>query len=211
MKKHVRIYIEGGAEGKTADSDFRRGWKKFLTEIHGIARINGYHSLEIVRGKGRDNTFHRFKTHNKEFPNDLCVLLADSETNVPAGSCVWDIVAQREGDNWQRPNWASERHLYLMVMFVETWLLTDPEALQNFFKKNFDAKHLPTTNLEERSKDNVERALKQATEKCKNGPYRHGQAHEIIEIVRPERVQTLRHGLRLFRELANLIISQSKT
>jgi len=30
VKRHVRVYIEGGAEGKTADSDFRRGWKKFL-------------------------------------------------------------------------------------------------------------------------------------------------------------------------------------
>jgi len=211
VKKHVRVYIEGGAEGKTADSDFRRGWKKFLTELHETARTNGYHSLEVVRGKGRDNAFHRFKTHIKECPNDLCVLLADSETEVPEGTHVWDIVAQRKGDKWQRPGWVSERHLYLMVVFVETWLLTDPEALQAFFKKDFDARSLPTTNLEERSKDDVERALKQATEKCKNGPYRHGQAHEIIEIVRPERVRTLRHGLRLFEELDNLIRNQSET
>lgn len=211
MKKHVRVYIEGGAEGKTADSDFRRGWKKFLTDLHETARANGYHSLEVVRGKGRGNTFHRFKTHNKECPSDLCVLLADSETEVPAGTCVWDVVAQREGDKWQRPGWASVRHLYLMAVFVETWLLTDPEALQAFFKKNFNVKPLPTTNLEERSKDDVERALKQATEKCKNGPYRHGQAHEISEIVRPERVKKLRHSLRLFKELGNLIRNQPET
>lgn len=211
MKKHVRVYIEGGAEGKTADSDFRRGWKKFLTELHETARTNGYYSLEVVRGKGRGNAFHRFKTYKQNCPNDLCVLLTDSEIGVPEGTRVWDVVAQREGDKWQCPDWASEGHLYLMVVFVETWLLTDPDALQAFFKKDFDARLLPTTNLEERSKADVERALRKATGKCKKGPYRHGQAHEIIEIVDPEKVRRLRHGLRLFKELGNLIKHQLGT
>ena len=210
MKKCVRVYIEGGAVGRTADNDFRRGWKKFLSGLHEIARENGYNSLEVVRGKGRSETFRQFSHYKMKCPNDLCVLLADSETEIPEGTRVWDVVAQREGDGWQRPGWASEQHLYLMVVFVETWLLTDPDALQKFFKKDFDARPLQTTNLEERSKDDVERALIQATKNCKNGPYRHGQAHEIIEIVRPERVQTLRHGLRLFEELGNLIGNQSE-
>lgn len=208
VRKHVRVYVEGGAEGKTADSDFRRGWKKFLIELHESARANGYHSLEIVRGKGRSNTFERFKMHKKECPEDLCVLLVDSETEVPDGTQLWNIMAQRDGDRWQRPDWATERHLYLMALFVETWLLTDPEALQTFFKKGFDPKYLPNSNLEKRSKDEIEQALKHATEKCKNGPYRHGQAHEIIEIVRPAMVKSLKHGKRLFEELESLISSQ---
>lgn len=210
VKKHVRVYIEGGGEGKIADSDFRRGWKKFLNELHEIARANGFQSLEVVRGKGRGNAFHRFKTHKKEYPDDLCVLLADSETQVLEGSKVWDIVAKREGDNWPRPTWASEQHLYLMVEFVETWLVSDPDALQTYFKRDFDSKHLPTANLENRSKEDIERALRQATEKCKNGPYRHGQAHEIIEYVSPKKVQTLAHGSRLFVELSCLIRTNPK-
>jgi Domain of unknown function (DUF4276) len=210
VRKHVRVYIEGGAEGKIADSDFRRGWKKFLTELHETARANGYHSLEIVRGKSRGNAFRRFKSYKQDHPDDLCVLLADSETSVSEGTDVWDVVTQREGDKWQRPGWASEKHLYLMVAFVETWLLTDQEALQTFFKQNFVMSPLPTTNLEARSKDEIEQALKQATKNCKNGPYRHGQAHEIIEFVRPEKVKTLQHGLRLFVELSNLIKNRTK-
>jgi hypothetical protein len=90
VKRCVRVYVEGGAKGKTADSDFRRGWKKFMKELHDLARGNGYHSLEIVRGKGRKNTFDRFTKHEIEHPNDLCVLLADSETTVPRGTRVWD-------------------------------------------------------------------------------------------------------------------------
>jgi hypothetical protein len=95
--------------------------------------------------------------------------------------------------------------LYLMVVFVETWLLTDHEALQSYFKKDFDPKHLLTTDLEGREKQDIEQALKKATQRCKKGPYQHGQAHEIIEFVDPEKVQSLSHGRRLFVELSDLI------
>ena len=211
VNRHVRIYIEGGAEGRDANSDFRRGWKKFLKELHELARANGYHSLEVVRGKGRGNTFNSFKVHEREHPNDLCVLLVDAETAVPEGACVWDVVAHREGDNWQRPSWATENHLYLMVHFVETWLVTDQDALQKFFKQGFKQGLLPTTHLEARSKDDIEQALEKATQGSSKGSYRHGQAHEIIEIVRPDRVKTLRHGQRLFDDLGRLIKGEPET
>lgn len=206
VKKCVRIYIEGGAPGKTADSDFRRGWKKFLDELHQTARSQGYHSLEVVRGKGRGKAYDSFKHHKLVHPDDLCVLLADSETQVPEGSRVWDIVSQRDGDHWERPVWATERHLYLMAYFVETWLLTDQEALEKFFKKGFDARRLPQTNLESRTKQEVDEALRVATK----GSYRHGQANEIIGDVRPASVKTLSHGRRLFDTLGKLIRGESE-
>jgi hypothetical protein len=124
---------------------------------------------------------------------------------VPEGSRVWDIVENRVGDKWQRPAWATERHLYLMVHFVETWLLTDPDALQAFFKRGFRPGVLPTMNLEARSKAEIDQALKRATENSSKGAYRHGQAHEIIGNVRPDRVKTLSHGQRFFSCLVSLI------
>jgi len=205
VKRHVRVYIEGGAEGRTADSDFRRGWKAFLNELHLLAIENNYHSLEVVRGKSRVNAFNRFKGHKKEHPNDLCVLLVDAETEVPEGANVWDVVAHREDDKWQRPSWATESHLYLMVHFVETWLVTDQAALQLFFKQGFKQGLLPTTNLESRPIAEIERALKKATQDSLKGPYRHGQAHEIIGLISQDRVKTLRHGQRLFNSLGSLI------
>lgn len=205
MRRFVRVYMEGGAKGRIADADFRRGWKKFLNELHQLAINNGYNSLEVVRGKGRGNAFNRFKMYRKEHPNDLCVLLVDAETTVPVGARVWDIVGRREGDRWQRPPWATEKHLYLMVHFVETWLLTDQGALQRFFKRGTNLRALPTTDLEARSKQEIEAALKKATQGSSNGPYRHGQAHEIIGMVAPDRVRTLNHGERLFTSLGKLI------
>lgn len=211
VKRCVRVYVEGGAQGKTADSDFRRGWKKFLDELHQLARDNGYHSLEVVRGKGRANTFRGFTKHQTDHSNDLCALLVDAETAVSEHTHVWDVLARREQDNWHRPCWATERHLYLMVHFVETWLLTDQDALRQFFKRGFNQTPLPTTDLEARSKDEILEALKRATQNSSKGPYRHGQAHEIIGIVDPDKVKTLRHGHRLFHSLGCLIRNAPET
>ena len=205
VKRHVRVYIEGGAEGKEADADFRRGWKKFLMELHDLARENGYQALEVVRGKGRARTFGLFKGHKRNRPNDLCVLLVDAEAAAPEGADVWSVVKRRPGDEWQRPDWATESHLYLMVHTVETWLLTDQDALRKFFKNGFNPKQLPTTNLEGRSKEEIERALKRATKDSPKGPYQHGQSHEIIELVSQDRVKALSHGQRLFSSLSKLI------
>lgn len=205
VRRHVRIYVEGGARGRTADSDFRRGWKKFLNDIHETARNHGYQSLEIVRGTGRANTYRRFINYKNEFPNDLCVLLVDSEMLVSANTKVWDVVRNRPQDNWVRPAWATEKHLYLMVSFVETWLLTDQNALKEFFKRGFNPTPLPTTNLESRSKRDIEQALENATKNSQKGAYKHGQAHEIIEKVDPTNVKALHHGKRLFDCLSELI------
>jgi hypothetical protein len=93
-----------------------------------------------------------------------------------------------------------------MVHFVETWLLADQDALQNFFGRDFNRRPLPTTNLEARSKDEIQNALKKATKNSSKGPYRHGQAHDIIRIVDPDKVKALcSHGRRLFDSLGNLI------
>jgi len=85
VKRCVRIYVEGGAQGKTADNDFRRGWRKFLNELHELARANGYHALEIVRGKGRANTFSLFINYKRKYPSDLCVLLVDAKRQFRMG------------------------------------------------------------------------------------------------------------------------------
>ena len=98
-----------------------------------------------------------------------------------------------------------------MVHMVETWLLTDQDALQKFFKQGFRQGLLPTTNLEARSKDEINQVLEKATQGSSTGSYRHGQAHEIIGTVRPERVKTLRHGQRLFDDLGKLIKGEPQT
>jgi hypothetical protein len=166
---------------------------------------NGFQSLEVVRGKSRANAFQRFEKHHLEFPGDLCFLLVDSEGPVGSTQSVWDVVARREGDRWIKPVWASDDDLYLIVQFVETWLLTDPEALRSFFGPETNVSKLPNDNLEARNKGDIERALREATKSCRRGPYRHGHAHAVLERVRAQRVKSLYHGNRLFEKLGERI------
>jgi hypothetical protein len=91
-----------------------------------------------------------------------------------------------------------------MVQFVETWLLTDLEALAKSFPGLARAK-LPTHDLESRSKADISRALRRATEDTKKGPYRHGHAHDVIFHVRSDRVETLKHGKKFFESLTKVI------
>lgn len=205
-RKSVRLYIEGGAVGRNADADFRRGWKNFLRrELESHAHTHNFATIEVVRGTGRQQTYNDFLISRKKHPEDLCVLLVDSETIVPPRMPVWSVVKQREGDKWDKPDWATDQHLYLMVIAVEAWLLTDQTALAKYFKRGFDVSRLPTTNLETRSKTEIDSALKRASKNCKCGPYRHGMAHEIVELVDSEKVKTLPHCARLFFELKALI------
>lgn len=201
MRRFVRVYIEGGAEGRRAINDFRRAWKRFLNTPHEQARARGFVRLEVIRGQGRAQTFDLFRNHRRRFPDDLCFLLVDSETAVPAGKSVWQVVSERDGDKWIRPAWATDDHLFLMVHMVETWLLTDQDALARYFKSRFSATSLPRNNLEQRSKADIEDALAKAS----SGAYRHGLAHEIIELMNPNAVRCLAHGERLFSLLEEKI------
>jgi hypothetical protein len=57
----------------------------------------------------------------------------------------------------------------------------------------------------------VDRALARATAGSPKGPYQHGQAHEIIELVAPDKVKTLKHGQRVFDTLGKLIKGETET
>lgn len=205
VRRSFWIYIEGGGDGKTADAAFRQGWRRFLSSLDELARVKGFLSLQVVRGKDRSQTYRMFVGHNTIRPQEPSVLLVDSEGALAIDTDPWTFVATRSGDNWKRPDWATREHLYFMVHFVETWLVSDPDALEFFFKRGFNRKRLPTINLETKSKTDIEQALKKATKDTPKGAYRHGQAHEIIGLVDPERVKTLNHGQRLFDGVTELI------
>jgi Domain of unknown function (DUF4276) len=205
VRRLVRIYIEGGGEGGSTNADFRRGWKSFLKELHELAMEHNFHGLEVIRGKSRSDVYNRFCSHKTEFPDDLCFLLVDSEGPVSVHQNPWNYVRQRPGDNWAKPNWATDEHLYFMVPFVEAWLLTDLEAMAEFFKRDFNRSVLPTTDLENRTKSLIENALKRATKDTATGPYKHIHSHLIIEKTRPTMVKRLSHGNRLFTAIADVI------
>jgi len=153
MARKIEVYVivEGGGDQRVLDADFRRGYQAFLRQIV-PDRIGGRPvAMEVVRGKGRSTAYDKFCDHYRLHSDALIVLLLDSEGKIPFGADPWDFL--KKSENLDRPGWATEEHLYLMVQCVETWLAKDVAALRSIFGKCLNEKRLPArANLEEEPK-----------------------------------------------------------
>lgn len=177
----VRIFIEGG--GTASDEVFTEGWRKFFVAAGLLGQMP-----RVVRGEGREQTFDKFKTAlERRRPNELPILLVDSEGPVAAGHSAWQHLRNR--DSWNQPQGAVVVSAYLMVQVMETWFLADREALRGFFGPRLNENHFREwPDLEEVHKDSALSALERATSNCQK-PYRKGRvSFELLGQIDPQRV-----------------------
>ena len=177
----VRIFIEGG--GTSSDEVFTDGWKRFFVAAGLTGRMP-----RVVRGEGREQTFDKFKTAlQRRRPNDLPILLVDSEGPVAPGQSAWQHL--RDRDNWEQPPGADDDSAYLMIQVMETWFLADREVLRRFFGPSFNESRLRQwPNLEEVHRDTVYDALEQATSNCQK-QYRKGRvSFQLLAELNPQTV-----------------------
>lgn len=180
----IKIYIEGGGEGKDLDRRFREAWTRFFAKA-GLGTMP-----RPVRGKGRKNTFDLFSTAVKSNdPSVLPLLLIDSEGPVAEGQNAWQYLKSFEG--WDQPEGASESQAYLMVQIMETWFLADRETLKQYFGKNFKEKAIPGwDDLEAIPKARVLEALDKATAACEKKRYAKGKiSFEILGSILPGKAE----------------------
>lgn len=196
----VKIYIEGGGEGKDLDIRFREAWTKFFKAAGLAGRMP-----RPVRGKGRAHTFDLFSTavQNSRF-GEMPLLLVDGEAPVATDQGIWQHLKTR--DNWDKPGSATEDHAYLMVQVMETWLITDPDALRMYFGSQFKPEKIPAwPDLEAQSKEVIFDALDKATAECGNKRYAKGKiSFELLGAVNPHRVSgKCPHAKRLLEFLSS--------
>ncbi|HOZ62659.1 MAG TPA: DUF4276 family protein [Smithellaceae bacterium] len=181
----IKIYIEGGGEGKDLDSRFREAWSKFFK----AAGLSGQ-MPRPVRGKGRLNTHDLFVTaFNARKADELPLLLLDSEEALQDGHTVWQHLKAR--DNMEKPLQATEEHVYLMVQVMETWLLADPDALRRYFGSKCKIEKIPAwMNLEVIDKQRIFDTLQQITADCGVKVYAKGKvSFELLGTISPEKVK----------------------
>lgn len=156
----AKLYIEGGGDRRDLSARFREGWNEFFKSA-GLAS-----KTKVVRGGGRDKTFDHFVTAIKNNrPNEIPILLVDSEDPVASGHTVWQHLFAR--DDWKRPSNADDDQAFLMVQAMETWFLADRDALREYFGRGFRQNALKKwTNLEVVPKRTVLDVLKSATAAC---------------------------------------------
>lgn len=180
----LKIYIEGGGEGKDLHIRFQRAWTKFFQ----AAGLEGK-MPRIVTGKGRTNTFDRFSVAIQNRRSDETpILLVDSEDSVKPITTIWEHLKTRDG--WERPSKANDEHVYLMVHVMETWFLADLATLHTYFGNKFKADKIPAwKDLEAQSKASVFKALENATAECEKQYAKGKVSFEILGEINPQKVK----------------------
>lgn len=183
----VKLYIEGGGDSALQDTLFRAGWAAFfenaeLGELRKMPRI--------FRGGGREQTFDAYKRAvQTKRPNELPLLLVDSEDLVKEGRSAWEHLSAREG--WQLPEDAGVSDVFLMIACMETWFVADREAMRKYFHNCWRASAVPQwTNLEAIERVRIFEALSKATANCGDRRYTKGRlSFEVLKFIDPNVVQ----------------------
>ncbi|GAB1543406.1 DUF4276 family protein [Scytonema sp. NUACC21] len=202
MVKEIRIYLEGGGDGKNTKALIREGFSKFLQEIVELARSKKIKWAMTVCGS-RNNAFRDFKNALESHPDAFNVLLVDAEA--PVKKSPWQHLSTR--DNWDVPE-IDDSHCHLMVQSMEAWFIADIDTLKKFYGQGFKENAIPKNpNVETIDKDSLEPCLKIATGNTTKGEYQKiKHASKLLEMLKTEKIRSASfHCDRLFTTLTQMI------
>lgn len=180
----VTLYIEGGGVDRENALRFRKAWRSFF-DAAGL----GGRLPKVVRCGSRNETYRQFAAAVRLRKRErVPILLVDSEASVASGHSVWRHLKDR--DDWACPAGAGDDSAFLMVQFMETWLVADRAALRSYFGKDFRPNAIPSwPRLENVPKSDVMKALKSATAACPS-PYAKGRvSFELLTRTDPSIVE----------------------
>lgn len=182
MVEEIRVYAEGGGDGKDTKALVRQGFHCFLNDLVLRARTLRI-KWQIIACGPRAAAYSSFMTALRTHPGAFNVLLVDSEG--PVSNSPKRHLEARDGWNLLT---VDDEHCHLMVHMMEAWFLTDVETLKNFYGQGFNANSLPgNPAVEQIAKADLESALKAATKHTTKGEY-----HKI------------KHGPKLLKDLSVL-------
>lgn len=209
QKRTLTIYVEGGGDNRALLRECQRAFSLFLERAGLPPR-----SFTVEACGNSQAAYENFCMALDNGENAL--LLVDSEDLVTkdfnTGKPVpaWQHLAGRRDDKLARPEGASEDQAHLMVPTMEGWMLADRTRLAAYYRGKFNQGEfkdtaLPgRTDVEQLTKEDINRALGNATRPNKSkGLYHKGNhSFEILEMLDPEEVA--RHSYHFRRLLCHL-------
>ena len=190
----VKLYVEGGGDGKALQIECRQGFSEFLKKAGLTGKLP-----RISACGGRRSAYEDYCTAVKN--GEAAVLLVDSEAPVisahqSAGDSKdwlpWAHLKSRPGDGWESAKGGADTDCHLMIEVMENWFMADREVLKDFFNPGFRENQLPakTRPIESLSKNTVYDALQRATANCKTkAPYGKGDhSFKILAKLDPQKV-----------------------
>lgn len=194
----VKVYVEGGGDGKSLRARCRSGFSSFFEKANLAGRMP-----QVIACGGREAAFDRFCTaFGSRRAEELIILLVDSEGPVADRSEPWLRLRERNG--WEKPDDATDENAHLMVQCMEAWFLADMDCLTAYFGQGFNRNALPgSPRIENVAKDDVLEGLKRATRQCKKGEYGKGRhSFDMLETIDPAQVMVASpHASRLVQTM----------
>ena len=182
-KVHIKIFVEGGGDGRNGRAAIRNGMNGFLKEVKEAADRKKSIKWRLTACGGCNEAFDKFIHEIGQPTSDFVVLLVDSEG--PVRKPPRPHLKERE--HWDLQG-VSEDQIHLMIQMMETWIIADVDTLAKFYGNKFRQSALPrAANLENTQKRDVERALAHATRGTTKGEYKKiKHAKELLEGLDPK-------------------------
>ena len=199
----VAIYMEGGGRGPDTRAALRRGMDVLLGSLKQAARDRSMRWKLVCCGP-RDEAFRSYRDAARNGEAAIVLLLVDAEGPVATGPCEH----LQGGGNKRDMMGVDAQSVHLMAQTMEAWIVADVDALSRYYGQGFNARALPrAVDLESVAKQDLERALRRATERTGKGRYRKIEhASDLLQRIDAERVKArCRHCRRLFDELGGMI------
>ena len=172
MSKIV-IFIEGGGQVEREKRVLRLGFDNFFRPLKLLAAARGK-SFRLVACGSRDEAYRAFRNERSFEPDTSSFLLVDSEDVMVSDTKVH--LSERE-HHWELAT-ISIDYLHVMATTMETWIVSDHDAMESFYGRGLVLNSLPRhADMEQVTKPIVSRALAAATRNTGPGEYhkmRHG-------------------------------------
>jgi len=202
VTREIRIYVEGGGDGRHTKQAMRRGFSEFLGPLRKEARKHKIRWSVTACGSN-ESTLGDFSRALTSSPHAVNVLLVDSEG--PVSTTPWEHL--RRMTPWSIPS-LPDTQCHLMVQMMESWFLADVDAVEEYYGQGFQRNAIPKRpDVEAIDKEQVLQSLERAARATKKKTYH--KIHDgsrLLECVDPDRVRSRsRHCDRLFVEVGKLI------
>jgi hypothetical protein len=198
----VTIYVEGGGDDNLTKTNCRKGFRKFIERM-----FPGKNMPSIVACQSRSRALKDFRIALQKLEEgEQAFLLVDSEAPVAPGNSPWKHFKERQGDEWDRPEGATDEQAHMMVQCMESWFLADRESVAEWYDKGFKISKLPPLqngSIEPIEKERVVKSLEDATKHTSKSTY-HKTKHgfKLMEEIEPSKVRAASiYAERLYKAL----------
>jgi hypothetical protein len=156
----------------------------------------------LIASGSRNAAFDNFqRAHATNRGAEFVAVLIDSEEPLEDLEAAWQHLNRRDG--WDAPAGASDEQVLFMTTCMETWIVSDRKTLAEHYGSKLQKSALPAlTNLESKSRQEVQQKLAHATRNCTNSYSKGKRSFEVLGKLSPTE---LKKHLPSFRRVARIL------